>query len=161
MSTCQQPSGPAQDKLFSHLSTEGSLTSCRLAVRRVQPRVVTLTEQAGTTGVYELTPDGSRTIYRFSGPIRQNTTMTFNVNTSSSRIGDEMIWMLTVPFTDDSPSPLVTLQFGPTLYFNRCNSVASSLPLFSWGSESTVKVVRWVQYWTFDGEAWAYTGDNC
>ena len=154
---------PRKDGAFSNLSTNGLITACNVATRslvaateevqRIQTDVVTLTEQAGVVGNYTLTPNASKTIYRFNAPLSQNSTINFSVNTSHSQVGDEMVW-----FMVNSIQPLqnMTINLGLNLLLEKCGNLSSNIQLYG-GNPSR----RLAQYWIFDGTFWLYTGDNC
>lgn len=160
MSICNQTSGsPAKDNYYNNLSTNQVFTACNTVTQNLvanmannfTPQIITLVENGGTSGTYSLTPNHGVTIYTFSNTLQTNTTLSFNMDSSQSSIGDKMIWLFSSinnHFTLNVPTP--------PFYCTQCGTQNNTLSYNPGGTNARI-----AQFWIFDGEQWLSTFDTC
>ncbi len=169
---CFQPEGPPRDSGYTNISAT-NLVACNVATRsyvnaKFGSNIVILTEEPLATATYFLAPAGRRTIFRFDAPLTTNTTMNFEVDSSQSQIGDQMVWLFQndiFPFTTiemNLPNPGSTPP-GP-FYFTKCSSLSSSGTIRAATTPTDPFVSapgREALYFTYDGEIWVSSFENC
>ena len=82
----------------------------------------------------------------FDATLTTNTHVTMVVDSSKSRIGDEMYWMFT-----SSNQITIPLQYD-TFFYTNCGDA---------GDTMTVSIPNFIGVWIFDGYKWVNTWDNC
>lgn len=157
MSTCYSLSGQVKsDKTFSNMTVLKNLTSCvGVSSQNLRSRSakssITLNEQSGSEGTYNVSPSGLVTIVTFSAPLEENTTLNFVMNNTNAYVGDEMIWIIDITNVETITINLPLKYF----YYTQCGEVTESLNsdyLFT-----SICVLPWI----FDGNVWISTWDNC
>lgn len=144
-----------KDSLFSNMYVTETTTVCNGSNLKLNGNVVVLNEQSTANATYSITPSRAKTVYVFSGPLRFNTTIRFDVDNSRSEIGDQMIWLFTN--AQDSEVTLTGLD-APDYFFTTCGELATEYTIPP--RDPTYGNSKFAQYWAFDGTSWIYTSDS-
>lgn len=113
-----------------------SCSSCSTSICELKGKsVFTLEPGCHRKIIYKLMPIQSPNIY-------------INVDTKGCKIGDQMIWMFQTQLNSQN------FYLGPTIFYTACGDRVSQFVL-------NVGYERAVIEFTFDGEFWVHTPDNC
>lgn len=155
---CQNANGQVpKDQMYTDVVIQSALQACTSNVQiATQNNVVILDEIPTATAVYNITPFSSKTIFTFREPLQHNTSLSFVVDNSQSRVGDQMIWLLA---NGQEQKVNITGLGEPDFYFRSCDNIVDSYELLA-RNDVTYGIYRFAQYWAFDGTTWIYTSEE-
>jgi hypothetical protein len=109
---------------------------------------------APVTVTYNLTPPASDVVvYKLENTATMASDLTFNMDSTNSRIGDQILIMV-----DTSVTGSLVLNYGTNLFITGCGSMISSETVPPSGGPGLFRTVVVCQ---FDGVAYVNSGDNC
>lgn len=117
---------------------------------RQVPNFLLLTEDPIINATYSIAPRSYKTIVKFGEPLQVNTGITFDVDSTRSVIGDELVLII-----ENGSTNSIDIDTDTPFYVWQCGDRDTSVSIPSGIGQ------RIVMYLVYDGTFWTYTGDNC